>query len=329
MSKRRLSTQEFALRYLMSTRWLPKSVFNFHKTAIEKASESKDGRWDLFLRFLLGLSLKSNQELLGRILHLEMDGEEDVARTIQFIKERIKEEPEAKLNLFHCLSELKEESVVREIQSFVSSGNLAAKKLSPVQWSALTFELMTSEATEEEFDLKKYIRSEEGVVKLLPVITSSTRALDNSLKDSGVKLLSDGLGSPHSKLKRLRLHKCNLEGDCCEVLAGALSTESTQLIELDLSANDFQKTGIKALCMGLCSHHCKLKTLRLNQCKLKDNCCEDLASVLRSGTSNLKNLDLSNNSLKDSGVYLLTAGLKSPHCRLETLRSVHPLYHRT
>ncbi|XP_018539811.1 LOW QUALITY PROTEIN: NACHT, LRR and PYD domains-containing protein 3-like [Lates calcarifer] len=347
----------------MSTRWLPKSVFNFHKTAIEKASESKDGRWDLFLRFLLGLSLKSNQELLGRILHLEMDGEEDVARTIQFIKERIKEEPEAKLNLFHCLSELKEESVVREIQSFVSSGNLAAKKLSPVQWSALTFELMTSEATEEEFDLKKYIRSEEGVVKLLPVITSSTRALlnrcnltenccellasalsstsshlteldlsDNSLKDSGVKLLSDGLGSPHSKLKRLRLHKCNLEGDCCEVLAGALSTESTQLIELDLSANDFQKTGIKALCMGLCSHHCKLKTLRpltdkheilicrLNQCKLKDNCCEDLASVLRSGTSNLKNLDLSNNSLKDSGVYLLTAGLKSPHCRLETLR---------
>lgn len=161
----------------VSTRWLPKSVFGFHKTAVEKALESPDGHWDLFLRFLLGLSLKSNKELLGRLLHLEAEADEDVARTIEFIKEKIKEEPEAKLNLFHCLSELKEESLVQEVQSFVSSGRLAAKKLSPVQWSALTFELMTSEATEQEFDLRKYIRSEEGLVKLLTVITSSKRAL--------------------------------------------------------------------------------------------------------------------------------------------------------
>lgn len=66
---------------------------------------------------------------------------------------------------------------MQEIQGFVSSGRLAAKKLTPVQWSALTFELMTSEATEVEFDLKKYIRSDEGVTKLLTVIASSTRAL--------------------------------------------------------------------------------------------------------------------------------------------------------
>ncbi|XP_030646313.1 NACHT, LRR and PYD domains-containing protein 12-like [Chanos chanos] len=335
----------------MTTRWLPKSVFDFHKTAIEKALESPDGHWDLFLRFLLGLSLKSNQELLGRILHLEAEGEEDVARTIQFIKGKINEEPEAKLNLFHCLSELKEESLVQEIQSFVSSGRLAGKKLSPVQWSALTFELMTSEAAEEEFDLKKFIRSEEGMVKLLAVITSSTRALlnrcnltenccevlasalsstsshltaldlsDNNLKDAGVKLLSVGLRSPHCKLKSLRLHKCKLEGDCCEALAVAVSTESTQLRELDLSANDLQETGLKALCVGLHSHHCKLETLRLNQCKLREGCCEHLASVLNSGSSHLKTLDLSNNTLKDSGVSLLAVGLRSPQCRLETLR---------
>ncbi|KAI3366949.1 hypothetical protein L3Q82_009597, partial [Scortum barcoo] len=331
-------------------RWLPKSMFSFHKAAIEKALESPDGHWDLFLRFLLGLSLKSNQELLGRIVHLEAEGEEDVTRTIQFIKEKIKEEPETKLNLFHCLSELKEESLVQEIQSFVSSGKLAAKKLSPVQWSALTFELITSEAT-EEFDLKKYIRSDKGVVKLLTVITSSTRALlnrcnltedccevlasalssasshvkemdlsDNNLRDSGVKLLSAGIRSPHCKLRSLRLHKCKLDGDCCEALALALSTESTQLRELDLSANDFKEEGVKALSMGLCSQHCKLKTVRLNRCKLTENCCADLAAVLSSGKSHLKMLDLSNNSLKNSGASLLTTGLRSPHCRLETLR---------
>ncbi|XP_026183134.1 LOW QUALITY PROTEIN: NACHT, LRR and PYD domains-containing protein 12-like [Mastacembelus armatus] len=334
----------------LSTKWLPRSVFSFHKTAIEKALERQDGHWDLFLRFLLGLSLKSNQELLGRILHLEAEEEEDVARTIQFIKEKMKEEPEAKLNLFHCLSELKEESLVQEIQSFVSSGRLRAKTLSPVQWSALTFELMTSEATEEEFDLKKYIRSEEGVLKLLTVITSSTCALlnncnltenccevlasalsstsshltkldlsQNSLKDAGVTLLSVGLQSTHCKLKSLRLHKCKLEGDCFGVLAVAISTASTQLRELDLSANEFQEAGVKVLCAGLCSPHCKLETLRLNHCKLQDRSCTDLASVLSAGSSNLKNLDLSNNNLNNSGVSLLTPGLRSPHCRLETL----------
>ncbi|XP_041832831.1 NACHT, LRR and PYD domains-containing protein 12-like isoform X2 [Melanotaenia boesemani] len=335
----------------MSTKLAPKSTFDFHKTAIEKALDSPDGHWDLFLRFLLGLSLKSNQELLCRVLNKDAEGEEDVVRTIQFIKEKINEEPESKLNLFHCLSELREESLVQEIQSLLSSGRLPTKKLSPVQWSALTFELMTSEAVEEGFDLKKYIRSEEGVVKLLNVITSSSCALlnrcnltenccellvsalsspsshltaldlsENNLKNSGVKLLAAGLCNPHCKLKSLRLHKCNLNGGCGEALAVAVSTDSTRLTNLDLSANDFQEAGLKALSVGLGSLHCKVETLRLDQCKLGENCCADLASVLKSGSSKLKIVDLSNNNLKDSGVSLLSAGLKSPLCKLESLK---------
>ncbi|XP_076006911.1 NACHT, LRR and PYD domains-containing protein 12-like isoform X2 [Genypterus blacodes] len=336
----------------ISTRWFPKSVFGFHKTAIDRALESQDGHWDLFLRFLLGLSLKSNQELLGRVLNMKTEGEEkEVEKTIHFIKEKIKDEPETKINLFHCLSELKDASLVQEIQSFVSSGRLLPKQLSPVQWSALTFELMTSEATEKEFDLRKYMRSDEGVVKLLTVISSSTRALlsccsltknccevlasalsstcsrlieldlsKNYLTDSGVKLLSVGLRGSHCKLKSLSLHECKLKGDCCEALAIALSAESTQLRELDLSCNALNEAGMKALCVGLCSDHCKLETLGLSQCKLRENSCAHLASALSSASSHLKKLDLSNNSLKDSGLSLLSAGLRSPHCRLETLR---------
>lgn len=60
-----------------------------------------------------------------------------------------------------------------------------------------------------------------------------------------------------------RLHKCNLEGNCFDALAVALSREFTQLKELDLSANNFQKAGLKALCVGLCTQHCKLETVRL------------------------------------------------------------------
>lgn len=169
----------FDMRYFqkMTTKFLPKSLFSLHKTAIETALKNPSGHWDTFLRFLLGLSLKSNQELLARALRLEAQAVEDATKTIQFIKEKIREEPEVKLNLFHCLSELKDESLVQEVQNLVSSGKATADNLSSAQWSALTFDLMTSEVAAQEFNLKNYARSEEALVRLQSVIISSTRAL--------------------------------------------------------------------------------------------------------------------------------------------------------
>ncbi|KAL6480990.1 hypothetical protein MHYP_G00090700 [Metynnis hypsauchen] len=55
-------------------------------------------------------------------------------------------------------------------------------------------------------------------------------------------------------------------------------------------------------------------------CNLSMNSCETLCSVLKSQSSSLKELDLSNNDLQDSGVELLCAGLSSLNCKLEILR---------
>ncbi|CAL8239561.1 unnamed protein product, partial [Gadus morhua 'NCC'] len=120
-------------------------------------------------------------------------------------------------------------------------------------------------------------------------------------------------------METLSLNGCHLSKECCEALASVLSSKSSSLKKLELSTNDLQDSGVKLLSAGLGSPHCTLETLSLNGCHLSKECCEALASVLSSKSSGLKKLELSTNDLQDSGVKLLSAGLGSPHCTLETL----------
>ncbi|XP_025761070.1 NLR family CARD domain-containing protein 3-like [Oreochromis niloticus] len=268
---------------------------SLHQSAVNKALKSPNGHLDLFLRFLLGLSLQTNQTFLRGLLTQTGSSSQTNQKTVQYIKEKLSENlsAEKSINLFHCLNELNDRSLLEEIQQSLRSGSLSTDKLSPAQWSALVFILLSSEKDLDAFDLKKYSASEEALLRLLPVVKASNKAL---------------------------LSGCNLSDRSCEALSSVLSSQSSRLTELDLGNNNLQDSGVKLLSAGMKSQYCKLETLRLSGCNLSDRSCEALSSVLSSQSSSLRELDLGNNNLQDSGLKLLFSAVESPMCTLGILR---------
>ncbi|KAL1277082.1 hypothetical protein QQF64_023755, partial [Cirrhinus molitorella] len=273
------------------------SMYELIKIAVNKSLKSENGHLDLFLRFLLGISLTSNQRLLQDLLTQTVNSSETIEKITQYIKCRIKGaqrlSADRSINLFLCLLEMKDQTLYKEIQEFVKPENPTVNELSPSHCSTIAYMFQISEEVLDEFDLKKYKTSNEGRRRLIPAALNCRKAF---------------------------LAGCNLTGQCCKSFSSSLQSSNSMLRELDLSNNDLQDSGVKLLSDGVKSSYCQLSILRLADCNLTDQCCESLSSSLQSSNSSMRELDLCHNDLQDPGVKLLSDGLKSSHCQLNILR---------
>uniref|UniRef100_A0A8C2ICH7 NACHT domain-containing protein n=1 Tax=Cyprinus carpio TaxID=7962 RepID=A0A8C2ICH7_CYPCA len=252
----------------------------FLKGAMTKSLKSKNGHLDLFLRFLHGVSLESNQRLLQDVLIHTENNPESIKKIIQNLKRSQKNNvsPERWMNLSHCLIEMKDNSVLKEMQAFLNS-KTSKKNISLAQCSTLANIILMSEEVLDEFDIKQYnINTREGRWRLLPAVRNCRKAF---------------------------LAGCNLTGQRCEIVASALQSSNSPLRELDLSKNLLQDSGGKLLAAGLKSPNCQLNILRLSGCLVTEEGCAALASALSSNPSHLRELDLSYNHPGDSGVKVL------------------------
>ncbi|XP_073704372.1 protein NLRC3-like [Garra rufa] len=304
-----LSIQEFLaafhvfycyLRSTTETLRVFDSMHNLHQGAIDKSLERENGQLDLFLRFLLGISLESNQRLIQDLLTHSENSSDSIRRTSEYIKEKIEDgqgfSTERSINLFLCLLEVKDQTLSREIQVFVKSDKHSQKKLSPAHCSTVAYMLQMSEEVLDEFDLKKYNTSDEGRRRLIPAVINCTKAL---------------------------LTGCNLTDQCCESLSSAIQSLNSVLKELDLTNNDLQDSGVKLLSDGLKNPNCQLEILRLSGCMVTEEGCGYLSSALSSNPSHLRDLDLSYNHPGQQGVQLLNDKLNDPNCSLQILNVDH------
>ncbi|XP_072892063.1 NACHT, LRR and PYD domains-containing protein 12-like [Hemitrygon akajei] len=370
-----LTIQEFVAAVAQFLNPHPGDILKF----LTEAHNTTDGRFEVFLRFVAGLSspmtARGLEEFLGPFPH------QTTCRVIDWVKEEVKRQSgntrneagkRSLLNTLHYLFESQNRGLAQAALGSVETLSFSGMTLTPIDCAVLSHVIGLCD-TIKHLDLENCLIQCEGIQRLGPGLhkCQELRLGGNDLGDSGVKLVSAALRNPECKIQKRSLCKsvfllnsshCSHWPTCAVVLkkkisncvtdkhwgfvpspvslcpspslslisslrsvgltdsgaedlASALSTNPS-LTELDLSHNKLGDSGVKLVSAALRNPECKIQT----HVGLTDSGAEDLVSALSTNPS-LTELDLSHNKLGDSGVKLVSAALRNPECKIQTLIS--------
>ncbi|XP_059815924.1 NACHT, LRR and PYD domains-containing protein 3-like [Hypanus sabinus] len=320
-----LTIQEFAAAVAQFLNPHPVDILKF----LTEAHSMTDGRFEIFLRFVAGLSspmtARGLEEFLGPFPL------ETVCRVIDWVKEEVKRQSEnteseagkrSLLNTLHYLFESQNRGLAQASLGSVETLSFRGMTLTPIDCAVLSHVIGLCD-TITHLDLQKCHIQCEGIQRLGPGLhkCQELRLGRNDLGDSGMKLVSAAVRNPECEIKKLWLDNVHLTDSGAEDLASTLGT-NTSLTELDLSGNKLGDSGVKLVSAALRKPECKIQKLELEEVGLTDSGAEDLASTLGTNPS-LTELDLSGNKLGDSGVKLLSVALRNPECKIQKLGLVY------
>ncbi|XP_072893479.1 NACHT, LRR and PYD domains-containing protein 3-like [Hemitrygon akajei] len=316
-----LTIQEFVAAVAQFLNPHPGDILKF----LTEADNTTDGRFEVFLRFVAGLSspmtARGLEEFLGPFPH------QTTCRVIDWVKEEVKHQSRntgseagkrSLLKTLHYLFESQNRGLAQAVLGSVETLSFSGMTLTPIDWAVLSHVIGLCD-TLKHLDLENCHIQCEGIQRLGPGLhkCQELRLGMNQLGDSGVKLVSAALRNPECKIQKLELNNVGLTDSGAEDLVSSLSTNPS-LTELILSDNKLGDSGVKLVSAALRNPECKIQKLELERVGLTDSGAEDLVSALSTNPS-LTELDLSHNKLGDSGVKLVSAALRNPECKIQKL----------
>ncbi|OCT69359.1 NACHT, LRR and PYD domains-containing protein 12 [Xenopus laevis] len=275
------------------------------KEAFEKAQSFEDGRGEIFIRFISGLSdMSTRSQLKPYFGDLSSEASKHVIALLNDMSSSVTSHEDdgvdkrKTLNVYACLSESRNKALVSETIGKNTIFDLSEFHLAPLDCTVLSF-ILESFKEVELLDLDACFIQTEGLERLAPTLhkIKDLSLSQNNMRDEDLRIIYSTLTHPDCKIHKLSLRENGLTEESCTTLAWAIKENKT-LRDLDLSKNKLAGEYFYQLLMVLSDPTCKIERLGLMEIKLTPDYAPSLHHL--TGNTNLTHLNLSYNFLSDT-----------------------------